>query len=46
MTPSYIPGFMFMDDPEQDATSGLAPMTAAALEEELSKREGVWAGGS
>ena len=45
MTPNFIPGFMLMDNPEDDALSGLAPMTAAALEEELSKREGVWAGG-
>ena len=46
MTPNFIPGFMFMDNPEQDALSGLAPMTAAALEEELNKRPGVWGGDS
>ena len=41
----YCPGFMFMDNPEEDAESGLAPMTAAELEEELRSRSGVWGGG-
>ena len=45
MTCCYIRWFMFLDDPAQDATRGLATMTAVAREEELSKTEGVWAGG-
>ena len=40
----YCPGFMFMDNPEEDAESGLASMTAAELDQELRSRPGVWGG--